>query len=171
MANLGFAWDDSRGLRHPRLPSGRALLELADALTAELGRTVPVASLVQDLSQYACWKLRPSSLFTQVPHMHMPPRLHRRWISDEERARIVARFGKRCLYCRQAGTIGRAPDGGPWVADHYLPKARGGSCHWLNLVAACRRCNDEKCDDLWLPGRRPTAWWRMTPMSKDLIRA
>lgn len=30
--------------------------------------------------------------------------------------------------------------------DHVLPKSRGGSSRWENLVTACRKCNSKKAD-------------------------
>jgi 5-methylcytosine-specific restriction endonuclease McrA len=30
--------------------------------------------------------------------------------------------------------------------DHVIPKSRGGSSKWENLVAACRKCNAKKAD-------------------------
>lgn len=42
----------------------------------------------------------------------------------------------RCAYCG-----GRAE-----TVDHVLPRSRGGTSTWLNLVAACRACNHRKAD-------------------------
>jgi 5-methylcytosine-specific restriction endonuclease McrA len=30
--------------------------------------------------------------------------------------------------------------------DHVIPKSKGGSSRWENLVAACRKCNSKKAD-------------------------
>lgn len=47
---------------------------------------------------------------------------------------VLRRDGHRCAYCGEyAGTI-----------DHVLPKSRGGAMTWVNLVAACVRCNSNK---------------------------
>ena len=50
------------------------------------------------------------------------------------RRAVFARDGWRCQYC-----------GAPAEnLDHVVPKSRGGSHTWDNVVAACRRCNSRK---------------------------
>lgn len=86
------------------------------------------------------------------------------------RRALFARDGGRCVYCGgSAATI-----------DHVVPRSRGGSHTWDNVVAACRPCNVGKADRLlhetrlalrnrpvaprqlsWVlvtVGRVPTAW-------------
>jgi 5-methylcytosine-specific restriction endonuclease McrA len=54
------------------------------------------------------------------------------------RRAVFARDGHRCQYCGgQAENI-----------DHVVPRSRGGSHDWENVVAACRRCNTRKEDRL-----------------------
>lgn len=49
---------------------------------------------------------------------------------------VLRRDAHRCGYCtRGASTI-----------DHVLPRSRGGSDTWENLVACCLRCNNLKSD-------------------------
>jgi 5-methylcytosine-specific restriction endonuclease McrA len=49
---------------------------------------------------------------------------------------VLRRDGQRCAYCeRSASTI-----------DHVLPKSRGGSDTWDNMVACCLTCNNAKGD-------------------------
>ncbi len=65
--------------------------------------------------------------FVRVPyHGHVP--LTRR--------ALFARDGGRCAYCgATAATI-----------DHIIPRSRGGSHEWTNVVSACHRCNHIKAD-------------------------
>src|SRR5579875_625292 len=52
------------------------------------------------------------------------------------RRAVFARDGHRCQYCgAQAENI-----------DHVVPRSRGGTHTWDNVVAACRRCNAQKED-------------------------
>jgi 5-methylcytosine-specific restriction endonuclease McrA len=52
------------------------------------------------------------------------------------RRSVFARDGHRCQYCGgQAENI-----------DHVVPRSRGGTHSWDNVVAACRRCNAQKED-------------------------
>jgi len=51
---------------------------------------------------------------------------------------ILARDGNLCQYC------GRLPGSHSLTIDHIVPKSRGGSKSWSNLVAACAACNRRK---------------------------
>ena len=52
------------------------------------------------------------------------------------RKAVFARDGGRCVYCGAAATS----------LDHVVPKSRGGSHSWDNVVSACARCNHVKAD-------------------------
>lgn len=67
--------------------------------------------------------------YVKVPHRsHVP--LSRR--------AVFARDGHRCQYClRPAENL-----------DHVVPRSRGGTHDWDNVVACCRRCNAKKEDRL-----------------------
>jgi 5-methylcytosine-specific restriction endonuclease McrA len=43
-----------------------------------------------------------------------------------------------CMYCSQTFTDCEL------TRDHIIPTSRGGRDNWLNVVAACRRCNQRK---------------------------
>ncbi len=49
---------------------------------------------------------------------------------------VLRRDGNRCAYCGKSAT----------TIDHVLPRSRGGSGTWENLVACCLRCNNVKGD-------------------------
>jgi 5-methylcytosine-specific restriction endonuclease McrA len=54
------------------------------------------------------------------------------------RRAVFARDGHRCQYChRDAENI-----------DHVVPRSRGGTHTWENVVASCRACNARKEDRL-----------------------
>jgi 5-methylcytosine-specific restriction endonuclease McrA len=53
---------------------------------------------------------------------------------------LFARDGWRCVYC---GT-----NGGRLTLDHVVPRSRGGSSVWENVVTACAPCNLRKGDRL-----------------------
>ena len=85
-------------------------------------------------------------------------RLLRRW-RDDRPARRNRADGTRCFYCGVAfsgtGKLAR-------TVDHRLPRSRGGTDGLVNLVFACRACNDRKADtaedefvaSAWLRERR-----------------
>src|SRR5690606_20279039 len=49
---------------------------------------------------------------------------------------VLRRDGQRCAYCASGAT----------TIDHVVPRSRGGSDSWENLVACCLRCNNMKGD-------------------------
>ena len=54
------------------------------------------------------------------------------------RRAVFARDGGRCQYCGAAAES----------IDHVVPRAKGGTHTWENVVAACRPCNTAKRDRL-----------------------
>lgn len=54
------------------------------------------------------------------------------------RKNILRRDGHRCQYCGRSDV--------PLTVDHVIPRARGGTDIWENLVSACVRCNNKKGD-------------------------
>ena len=65
--------------------------------------------------------------FVRIPYRHSVP-LSRR--------ALFARDGGRCGYCSApAASI-----------DHVIPRSRGGSHTWENVVSACHKCNHLKAD-------------------------
>ena len=56
------------------------------------------------------------------------------------RKNIILRDGGRCMYC---GHPFRSED---LTLDHIVPRSRGGSNEWHNLVACCKKDNHRKGD-------------------------
>ena len=76
------------------------------------------------------------------------------------RRAVFTRDGQTCVYCGGSATS----------IDHVVPRSRGGTHTWDNVVAACRRCNHTKADrslaelgwKLPNPPRTPSgAAWRL----------
>jgi 5-methylcytosine-specific restriction endonuclease McrA len=76
------------------------------------------------------------------------------------RRAVFTRDGSTCVYCGNSATS----------IDHVVPRSRGGTHSWDNVVAACRRCNHVKADrslaelgwSLPRPPRAPSgAAWRL----------
>lgn len=55
------------------------------------------------------------------------------------RQNIFKRDGNKCVYCSSRTDL---------TLDHVVPRSRGGSSTWTNLVTACRSCNTKKGDQL-----------------------
>lgn len=51
-----------------------------------------------------------------------------------------------CAYCGRS--VSKTPPSEALLAtvDHILPVSRGGPSSWLNLVSACKECNNRKAD-------------------------
>lgn len=68
------------------------------------------------------------------------------------RRAVFTRDGQICVYCGGSATS----------IDHVVPRSRGGTHTWDNVVAACRRCNHAKADRYlaelgWSLPRQPRA--------------
>jgi 5-methylcytosine-specific restriction endonuclease McrA len=55
------------------------------------------------------------------------------------RRALFARDGYRCQYCGQTSHL---------TVDHVVPRSRGGTSVWENIVTACGPCNLRKADRL-----------------------
>ncbi len=53
------------------------------------------------------------------------------------RHRIYRRDGGECVYCGSTKQL---------TLDHVIPKSKGGSNEWTNLVTCCHKCNLHKAD-------------------------
>lgn len=90
-----------------------------------------IAADEQDLIHSAtrCWA-RPSVIvlrnYVRIPGRQVPV----------SRRGVLRRDSQRCAYCGGSAT----------TVDHVLPRSRGGSDSWENLVACCLRCNNVKSD-------------------------
>ena len=56
------------------------------------------------------------------------------------RRNIIWRDQSQCQYCADYFMADKL------TIDHVLPRSRGGKNEWLNLVAACKKCNQKKGD-------------------------
>jgi len=54
------------------------------------------------------------------------------------RKNILRRDGFKCAYCGRSDL--------PLTIDHIIPRAKGGSDSWENLISACTFCNNRKGD-------------------------
>jgi len=54
------------------------------------------------------------------------------------RSNVLWRDDNQCQYCANHFTVEKL------TLDHILPKSRGGRNSWVNLVAACKKCNQRK---------------------------
>jgi len=71
-----------------------------------------------------------------VSYVHVPRDAHRRKIT---RRAVFARDGWACQYCGSRSNL---------TVDHVIPRSKGGSSSWENIVASCAPCNRRKGDRL-----------------------
>jgi 5-methylcytosine-specific restriction endonuclease McrA len=84
-----------------------------------------------------------------ITYVRVPRDVHRRKIT---RKAVLARDSWTCQYCGQ-----RKPG---LTVDHVIPRSRGGTSAWDNIVASCATCNRRKGNRLprevqMHPRRRP----------------
>ena len=73
------------------------------------------------------------SVIRLTEYVHIP--YERKSLS---RKNILLRDHNTCQYC------GKVFNPSELTLDHVIPKSRGGSSSWDNLVACCKRCNNRK---------------------------
>ena len=106
---------------------------------------------VDVLEWYDDWIVRSENWETKVPAVIM--------LKEFMRRRRVPRFSKTnlslrdldtCQYCTQEFSRQNL------TLDHVIPLSKGGKTNWLNIVAACQRCNTQKGNKtLMKPKRMP----------------
>jgi 5-methylcytosine-specific restriction endonuclease McrA len=71
-----------------------------------------------------------------VTYVNVPRDAHRRKIT---RRAVFARDSWTCQYCGSRSNL---------TVDHVIPRSKGGSSDWENIVASCAPCNRRKGDRL-----------------------
>jgi 5-methylcytosine-specific restriction endonuclease McrA len=83
-----------------------------------------------------------------ITYVNVPRDAHRRKIT---RRAVFARDSWTCQYCGSRSNL---------TVDHVIPRSKGGTSSWENIVASCAPCNRRKGDRLprqagMHPRRRP----------------
>jgi len=103
------------------------------------------------LEWYDDWVVSSPSWETQVPAVIM--------LKDMMRRRRTPRFSKTNLYLRDLHTCQYCNTQLPktqLTLDHVIPISKGGKTNWLNIVAACGKCNSVKGNRTDMkPNRQP----------------
>lgn len=96
-----------------------------------------------ELLEHASWELHSASVTLPRPvvirlvrYVRVPRDTHRRKIT---RRAVFARDDWTCQYCGSRSNL---------TVDHVIPRSRGGSSTWENIVASCAPCNRRKGDRL-----------------------
>jgi 5-methylcytosine-specific restriction endonuclease McrA len=96
-----------------------------------------------EVVERATWELRSEStamarpvVIRLVTYVNVPRDTHRRKIT---RRAVFARDGWTCQYCGSRANL---------TVDHVIPRSKGGSSDWDNIVASCAPCNRRKADRL-----------------------
>jgi 5-methylcytosine-specific restriction endonuclease McrA len=132
-----------------------SLLSWQDAVSAVFSRRVSV------VAEYDAWARSPSTRI-RLPSVvalrtyRRPPR-HVAFT----RFNVFLRDGFRCQYC------GEAFPASALTFEHVVPRSKGGSTCWGNIVTACVPCNTRKGNALRIkPRREPKA-----PTHRELLAA
>lgn len=119
--------------------------------------TVLLLKQKAEVIEHGSYRLR--SEHTQMPrpmvirlvtYVNVPRDTHRRKIT---RRAVFARDNWTCQYCGSRSQL---------TVDHVIPRSKGGSSDWENIVASCAPCNRRKGDHLpaqanMIPARAPRA--------------
>ncbi len=62
------------------------------------------------------------------------------------RRNLYLRDNGRCVYCGQKISLAS------FTIDHVIPRSKGGTTEWNNLVTACMACNNKKGNKRWKRG-------------------
>jgi len=92
-----------------------------------------------EMIERADWQLRSESttlsrpmVIRLVSYVRIPRHSHRRKIT---RRAVFARDDWTCQYCGSRSNL---------TVDHVIPRSKGGSSDWENIVASCAPCNRRK---------------------------
>jgi 5-methylcytosine-specific restriction endonuclease McrA len=92
-----------------------------------------------EIVEHANWELRSAStalarpvVIRLVSYVRVPRDTHRRKIT---RRAVFARDDWTCQYCGSRSNL---------TVDHVVPRSKGGSSSWENIVASCAPCNRRK---------------------------
>jgi len=96
-----------------------------------------------EVIEHGGWELHSASttmnrpiVIRLVTYVRIPRDTHRRKIT---RRAVFARDGWACQYCGARANL---------TVDHVIPKSKGGTSSWENIVASCAPCNRRKGDAL-----------------------
>ena len=88
------------------------------------------------------WEVRSASLVLQIPeHIRLTgSNPERHWkVPAVSRREVFRRDNHHCQYCGSTKHL---------TLDHVIPRSKGGTHTWDNVVTACQRCNSNKSDRL-----------------------
>lgn len=88
------------------------------------------------------WEVRSPSVVLQVPeHIRLTSgNPERQWkLPPVNRREVFRRDHHACQYCGSTKRL---------TLDHVIPRSKGGTHTWDNVVAACEKCNSAKGDRL-----------------------
>jgi 5-methylcytosine-specific restriction endonuclease McrA len=96
-----------------------------------------------ELLERGMWELHSESstlarpvVIRLVSYVKVPRDAHRRKIT---RRAVFARDSWTCQYCGSRSNL---------TVDHVIPRSKGGTSNWENIVASCAPCNRRKGDRL-----------------------
>src|SRR5690606_21487857 len=79
-----------------------------------------------------------SSIIATRVEMHISARLSSNYVPTLNNRTLFRRDANLCMYC------GESFRSSELTRDHIMPISRGSRDSWMNVVTACRRCNNHK---------------------------
>lgn len=94
---------------------------------------------VNPIEFYGNWEVHSPSITLLVPSVVVSQKFNKKKISVRfSRASLLLRDNHVCQYCFDELTLNHM------TIDHVIPRTRGGTTRWDNVVASCHACNSRK---------------------------
>ena len=107
------------------------------------------------IEEYENWEVHSPSITLKVPSVIVSRKFQKKKTSVRfSRANLLLRDKFTCQYCHDELTLAGM------TIDHVIPRVRGGTTKWDNVVSACYSCNSAK-------GHRTTMKPHITPVKPD----
>ena len=91
------------------------------------------------IETYSDWEVHSPSITIPVPSVIVNRKfLKKKTTVRFSRSTLLLRDNFSCQYCREHLTLGQM------TIDHVIPRVRGGTTRWDNVVSACYTCNGTK---------------------------
>ena len=94
---------------------------------------------VNIVETYSDWEVHSPSITIPVPSVIVNKKfLKKKTTVRFSRSNLLLRDNFSCQYCHEELTLGQM------TIDHVIPRVRGGTTRWDNVVSSCYTCNSNK---------------------------
>lgn len=121
------------------------------AINWQIAIKLLVCDKIYVLKDHEDWIVRSPSTEYKVPSVAI--------VKDYVKYNRVIKYNRSNVFLRDRYTCqlcGKKPGISELTLDHVIPSSHGGKTKWTNIVAACRKCNESKGDNINIrPKKKP----------------